>query len=192
MGFLVPSIPFERTLVMAGKHITLAQLERLALRGKADALAQVIKALEAIKNIGITVTLPAADWNGGELTVKHEVFLADSSYWYFVCGNIDVDADDITVDGQITFRCRDALSADLTVSIIRLEVEADDESNAGKVFNLIANEDLKDYIDRRFSDFYNAFLTEQPIYFSLCDSDNKTIQDSDNIDLTGLVIFQVK
>lgn len=173
---------------MAEKHITLSQLKKLALRGKADILTKI----SALKHIGITVTLPAADWNGGALTVKHEVFLADGGYWYFVCGGIDVDADDITVDGQISFQCRDLPSSDLTVNIVRLKIEADDDSNIGKVFNLIANEDLKDYIDRRFSDFYNAFLTEQPISFSLCDSDNKAIQGSDNIDLTGLAIFQVK
>lgn len=174
---------------MAEKHTTLEQLKLSVLRGKAEILSMLIDALGGVQ-VGMTITLPATGWSGGALTVQHESFLADSSYWYFVCGKIDVDADDVTVDGQMTFQCRNTPGTDLTVNIFRLEVETDDDFNTGKVFNLIANADLRDYVDQRFSDFYNAFINDQPIYFSLCDSDSKAIQDSENKDLTGLVIFQ--
>lgn len=185
---------------MAAKITTLDQLKLLALRGKADSSAQISElaalvaaGLEDAQHIGITVTLPAANWNDGTQTVTHEFLLADGNYWYFVYGDIGVLTDDIVLDGRATFQCENVPDVDLTVDIIRLEVEMDGEpSNVGKVFNLTSNENLKAYIDERFGDFYDALINERPIYFGLCDSDSKAILDSASQGIAGRVIFQIK
>lgn len=120
------------------KHITLTQLKKLALRGKADTLDLIIKVLEGNQHVGITVALPAAAWSGRAQTVKHESLLADSNYWYLVCGDADcfmacsdagVKADNITVNGEAVFRCEITPDEDLTVNIIRLEVETDEQQS---------------------------------------------------------------
>ena len=124
---------------MAEKITTLDQLKLLALRGKADSEAQIAKlaklvvaGLEDALHAGITVTLPAANWSGRAQTVQHESLLANENYWYFICGDADcfmdccdtgIKADNITVDGQVTFHCEITPETDLTVNILRLEVE---------------------------------------------------------------------
>lgn len=130
---------------MAEKHTTLTQLEKLALRGRADSLLRsketldlVIEGLkEAQQHDGITVTLPAANWSGRAQTVKDEFFVANSKYRYIVGGDADcyttysetgVRAENVTVDGEITFRCEVAPDEDLTVNIIRLEVRTEEET----------------------------------------------------------------
>lgn len=84
----------------------------------------------------ITVTLPAENWSGRAQTVQDESLLADSKYWYIVCADADcfmaasetgVKADNITVDGQITFHCEVTPVEDLTLYILRLEVEQNNE-----------------------------------------------------------------
>lgn len=114
---------------MAEKITTLSHLKQLALRGKADSEAQiaelaklVIDILENMRHFGITVTLPAANWSGGVQTVRHESLLADSSYWYLIYSDARVKADDITTNGQVTFRCEAVPETDLNVNIIRLEI----------------------------------------------------------------------
>lgn len=176
---------------MAEKHITLAQLRESSLRTKTEVLALLIDALEGVQ-VSKTITLSATGWSGGVQTVKDSSFLADSSYCYFVFGDIGVDADDITVEGQITFQSEDTPDRDLTVTVIRLEVDTEDTSNVGQVFNLTSNENLKTYIDVRFGDFHDALINERPIYFGLCDSDNKALLDSDEKGVAGRVIFQIK
>lgn len=103
------------------KKTTVSQMKRLALRVH-----------EKTRRHGVTVTLPAAGWNEGVQTVSHEYLLADSRYWYFVASNVDcltvygdtgVRADDVTVNGEITFRCEVTPDVDLTANILRLEVE---------------------------------------------------------------------
>ena len=73
---------------MAEKLTTIAQLKKQALMSKADSAARVAELAELMaagledSQIGFTVTLPAANWNGRVQTVKHKSLLADSSYWY--------------------------------------------------------------------------------------------------------------
>lgn len=119
------------------KLTTIAQLKKQALMSKADSAARVAELAELMaasledSQIGFTVTLPAANWNGRVQTVKHKSLLADSSYWYLVCGDAEcfmdccdtgVKADNVTVNGEITFRCEVTPDVDLTVNILRLEV----------------------------------------------------------------------
>ena len=63
---------------------------------------------------------------------EHRLFLADSDYWYFVCPDADclsdyddagVKADNVIQNGEIIFRCEMIPTTDLTVNILRLEVE---------------------------------------------------------------------
>ena len=122
---------------MAEKLTTIAQLKKQALMSKADSAARVAELAELMaasledSQIGFTVTLPAANWNGRAQTVKNKSLLADSSYWYLVCGDAEcfmeccdtgVKADNVTVNGEITFRCEVTPDVDLTVNILRLEV----------------------------------------------------------------------
>lgn len=121
------------------KMTSLEQLKMAALKAKEDSAAR-IAALAALVAAGyghlITVTLPAANWSGRTQKIEHEKLLADSGYCYFVCGDAEcfmdcgdtgVKADNITVDGEITFRCEVTPDKDLTVHILRLEVETDEQ-----------------------------------------------------------------
>ena len=129
---------------MAEKKVTtLGQLQALAEKGKLDTLNRIDKLLEIItpllesaQHTGITVTLPAENWSGRAQTVQDESLLADSKYWYIACADADcfmaasetgVKADNITVDGQITFRCEVTPTENLTISIVRMEVEESHE-----------------------------------------------------------------
>lgn len=120
------------------KLTTVEQLKMLAHRAKADSAAGIAK-LAALVAAGyghiITVTLPAANWSGRAQVIKHESLLADSGYCYFVCGDADcftdccdtgIKADNVTVNGEITIRCEIMPDIDLTVNILRLEVETDE------------------------------------------------------------------
>lgn len=189
---------------MAEKITTVGQLKRLALRAKADSatriseLAALVAAgLEDVQHVGITVTLPAANWSDRAQTTQHDSLLADGNYWYFSYGGIGVKAADITIDGQVTFQCEDVPDVDVAVNIVRMEVKTDNDpddepANIGKIFNLTSNENLKTYIDERFGDFYDALINERPIYFGLCDSDSKAILDNDSKGIAGRAIFQIK
>ena len=125
------------------KATTLEQLRALAERGKLDTLNRVDQLLESIipllegaQHTGITVTLPTENWSGRAQTVQDEFLLADGKYWYIVCADADcfmaasetgVKADNITTDGQVTFRCEVTPTENLTISILRLEVEQSNE-----------------------------------------------------------------
>lgn len=109
------------------KFPTFDQLKKLALAGKKDSAKQVAElaelvaaGLEDLQHIGISVTLPAANWSGGAQTVAHASLLADSNYIYLV------GADNVTTSGQMTFRCDTTPTVDLSVFIIRLEVGTDE------------------------------------------------------------------
>ena len=129
---------------MAEKKLTtMEQLRALAEKGKLDTLTRIDALLEVItpllesaQHTGIIVTLPAENWSGRAQTVQDEALLADSKYWYIVCADADcfmaasetgVKADNITVDGQITFHCEVTPVEDLTLYILRLEVEQNNE-----------------------------------------------------------------
>lgn len=125
------------------KVSTLDQLKKAAIRGKmhsdaaiSELAALVAAGLEDVQHSGITVTLPAASWSGRAQTINHASLLADSNYYYLVgadaeCatayGNAGVKASNVTTNGQMTFQCESAPSVDLTVHILRLEVETDEQ-----------------------------------------------------------------
>ena len=147
MGAQIPVPLFifpERSSHMAEKQLTtIEQLRALAERGKQDTLIRInelldsmIPLLESAQHAGITVTLPAEKWSGRAQTVQDESLLADGKYWYIVCADADcfmaasetgVKADNITTDGQVTFRCEVTPTENLTISILRLEVEQSNE-----------------------------------------------------------------
>lgn len=112
------------------KIATAAHLRKLAERGKADSAARIAElaelvaaGLEEVRHTAITVTLPADSWSGGTQTAQNPAFLADGGYWYLVLG-AEATADDVTVNGQMTFHREAAPENDLVVNIIRLEVQA--------------------------------------------------------------------
>lgn len=125
------------------KLTSLGQLRKLAERALLDSQSRIsevlelmIPLLESAQHTGITVTLPAENWNGRAQTVQDKSFLAGEKYWYIVCADADcfmaasetgVKADNITVDGQATFRCEVTPVEDLTIYILRLEVEQSNE-----------------------------------------------------------------
>lgn len=122
---------------MAEKHTTLAQARLIALRTKSEVLALLVDAFEGVQ-VGMTITLPANGWEGRAQTIQNEQFLADDHYFYIVGPDIGsfteasetgVKADNVTVDGRMTFRCEVTPESDITIHILRLEVELDQEEN---------------------------------------------------------------
>ena len=109
---------------MAEKHTTLAQLRMAEMRAKSEVLALLVDAFEGVQ-VGMTITLPAANWVSGAQTVQDSGFLADENYWYYVHSDtVDIVADNIITDGEMTFHCGATTpQSDLTVYILRLEVE---------------------------------------------------------------------
>lgn len=78
--------------------------------------------------LAFTVTLTAAGWSSNAQTVSNANFIANG-YGYIVSpasgsfsdyGSAQIYADDVTVDGQMTFHCTDAPSTALTVNIARV------------------------------------------------------------------------
>lgn len=125
---------------MANKRLaTLEQVKKLLQGSKVDSAARIAELAELISqdgeewvHFGITVELPASGWTDRVQTVKDESFLAKGICWYFVCGDADnfaawseacVTADNITKNGEMTFHCLATPTVDLTVNILRLEVE---------------------------------------------------------------------
>lgn len=119
------------------KMTTVEQLKMLALRAQADSAARIAD-LAALIAAGygqlITVTLPVAKWSGRAQKVEHKSLLANSGYCYLVCGDADcfmhcsdtgIKADNVTKDGEIMFRCEVTPDVDLTVNILRLEVDTE-------------------------------------------------------------------
>lgn len=125
------------------KATTLEQLRALAERGKTrypeprrPAFRVDHSSAGGAQHSGTTVTLPAENWSGRAQTVKDNILLADEKYWYIVCADADcfmavsetgVKADNITVNGQVTFHCEVTPTENLTIYILRLEVEQNNE-----------------------------------------------------------------
>lgn len=121
------------------KLTSLSQLRTSLLRSQSrlsEALELIVPLLESGQHPGFTITLPAANWDGRAQTIQHKSLLASSDYWYYVCADADfftaccetgVKADNVTTDGQITFRCEITPEEDLTIHILRLEVETENE-----------------------------------------------------------------
>lgn len=111
--------------------------KRWATLNRVDQLLEsIIPLLEGAQHSGTTVTLPAENWSGRAQTVKDNILLADEKYWYIVCADADcfmavsetgVKADNITVNGQVTFHCEVTPTENLTIYILRLEVEQNNE-----------------------------------------------------------------
>lgn len=119
------------------KLSTVEQLKIFALKVKAHSAASIAdfaaSLIEGYDRL-FTVTLPAANWNNRVQKVEHEWLLANSGYCYLVCGDADcfmdcsdtgIKADNVTKDGEITFRCEITPDMDLTVNILRLEVDTE-------------------------------------------------------------------
>lgn len=119
------------------KMSTTEQLKLLAQRARDDSVARV-SALAALIAEGyghlITVTLPAANWSGRAQKIEDDRLLANSGYCYLVCGDADcfmdcsdtgIKADNVTKDGEITFRCEVTPDKDLVEHILRVEVETE-------------------------------------------------------------------
>ncbi len=122
------------------RYPNLDQLEKALLRGKLDSVTRISELMEtlrpllkALSHSGITITLPADAWKDRAQKIQNDEFLlAKGTYWYFVCGDADnfaawseacVTADNITKNGEMTFHCLATPTVDLTVHILRLEVE---------------------------------------------------------------------
>ena len=108
---------------MAEKHTTLGQLRINALRTKSEVLALLVDAFEGVQ-VGMTITLPAASWVSGAQTIQDSGFVADDGFWYFVMPNENnVQGDNVTTNGEMTFHCSTTPQSDITIYILRLEVE---------------------------------------------------------------------
>ena len=87
------------------------------------------------KDLSFTVTLEAADWANNEQTISNNSNFVASGYIYYVTYDqstasnrkafIDAEiyADNVTVDGSMTFHCASAPSDDIVVKIARAEVQ---------------------------------------------------------------------
>ncbi len=79
----------------------------------------------------ITVTLLASGWSNGTQTVNNAGLLAQGYSYihspdgasYEMYAACMVRADDVETDGEVTFHCSDTPGENLTVSIMRIEVE---------------------------------------------------------------------
>lgn len=88
---------------------------------------------KAEKGETATLVLHKENWDGTQKTqtLTDPLFVASSAYRYLVgsatadstaYSNAGIRAEDITTTGQITFHCEMPPEADLTVEIVRLEV----------------------------------------------------------------------
>lgn len=90
---------------------------------------------KASKGAAFSISLPAAGWVNGVQTILDSRFLA-AGYAYTVSpaagsfsayGQCLICAGDVEMDGAMVFRCGDTPGRDLTVNILRSEVEADEQ-----------------------------------------------------------------
>ena len=118
------------------KYIILEQLKKAVVKMRADYLALISQAVGGERLSDIVVTLLAENWNDNKQTVSDEKFLADSHYCYLACVDAENDQaysgagiapDNIVVTGELTFKCTTIPKENITVDIIRLEVETDNE-----------------------------------------------------------------
>lgn len=83
------------------------------------------------KALSFTVTLTANGWSNNAQTVSNANFVA-SGYAYTVCpsasnytayADAQIYADDVTTNGSMTFHCASAPTGNLTVNVLRVEVQ---------------------------------------------------------------------
>ena len=100
----------------------------------ADAIAAIRAEIagKSGKALSFAVTLTAAGWSGNAQTVSNSNFAA-SGYAYTVApasgsfaayASALIYADDVTAAGEMTFRCGETPTEDLTVNILRTEAAA--------------------------------------------------------------------
>ena len=86
---------------------------------------------KANKSTSFSVTLTVSGWSNSSQTVSNAELIANG-YSYVVSPDPDsydeytsciVRADDVTYDGSITFYCAETPSTNLTVNILKIEVE---------------------------------------------------------------------
>lgn len=91
----------------------------------------VKSALNNAKALSFTITLTANGWSNNAQTVSNAYFVA-SGYAYTVCpsasnytdyADAQIYADDVTTNGSITFHCATAPTDNLTVNVLRTEVQ---------------------------------------------------------------------
>lgn len=82
-------------------------------------------------SVPFDITLVAADWSNFTQTISN-IAIVTGNYWYDVAPDPDdyldystfgVRADDVTVNGQITFYCQDVPVNDIVVHIVRTSTE---------------------------------------------------------------------
>lgn len=110
----------------------------MALTDRALTAGQIWKLLDLLESDVLsrhqvrTFTLPVSGWEVKSQTLSDEFFAAQEKYHYLVCSDADCQlvysdnglmALNITTDGQIVFQCEHVPEVDLTINIIRLEVE---------------------------------------------------------------------
>lgn len=92
----------------------------------------IVADIDIPKALSFAVTLTAANWNGNAQEVNNGNFVA-SGYAYTVApasgsfaayASAVIYADDVTAFGEMTFHCSETPTVDLTVNILRVEVEA--------------------------------------------------------------------
>lgn len=91
----------------------------------------VKSALNNAKALSFTITLTANGWSNNAQTASSAYFVA-SGYAYTVCpsasnytayADAQIYADDVTTNGSMTFHCASAPTGNLTVNVLRVEVQ---------------------------------------------------------------------
>lgn len=91
----------------------------------------VKSALNNAKALSFTVTLTANGWSNNAQTVSNAYFVA-SGYAYTVCpsasnytayADAQIYADDVVANGSMTFHCASVPTGNLTVNVLRVEVQ---------------------------------------------------------------------
>lgn len=112
-------------MLLSGKQASISTAG--LLKGTGSAVQAATKGTD-YGALSFTVTLLAASWSNNALTISNANFLA-SGFAYIVApagasfaayGEAQIYADDVTVDGSMTFHCDSAPTADLTVNIARV------------------------------------------------------------------------
>lgn len=111
----------------------------MALTDRALTAGQIWKIAELLEGSVLsrfqtqTFSLSASGWADKKQALSSDFFQAGDAYHYLIGSDTDcqtvyssagVTADNITTSGQIVFQCTSVPETDLTVNIIRLEVEA--------------------------------------------------------------------
>ena len=105
--------------------ITDLQQDVEAISNRVDAFEDAIDS-----TVAFTVSLPFSGWSENAQTVSNANFVA-SGFSYIVSASPDdladysesaIYADDVTVNGRMTFHCESEPTTDIVVNIVRLKV----------------------------------------------------------------------